>query len=118
MDIKGIKSKLSAFAKERDWDQYHSPKNLVIALAGEVGELVEHFQWLTEEESRSLAKDRKKLANVSEEVADLAIYIVRLCDKLGIDLEEAIEAKIKMNAAKYPVALAKGNATKYTDFKR
>jgi NTP pyrophosphatase (non-canonical NTP hydrolase) len=118
MNLDDLKAKLRAFAKERDWDQFHSPKNLAMALAGEAGELVEHFQWLTEEQSRGVAQDPGRLKKVSEEVADLMIYIVRLCDKLGIDLEHAIEEKIRANAAKYPVALAKGNATKYTDFKK
>lgn len=118
MDIQDLKLKLRAFAEERDWDQFHSPKNLAMALGGEAGELLEHFQWLTDAQSRSLGTDAKKLAKVSEEVADIAIYVVRLCDKLDIDLERAIEAKIRANAAKYPVDLAKGNATKYTDFGR
>ena len=116
MNIEALKSKLRTFAKERDWDQFHSPKNLAMALAGEAGELLEHFQWLTEEQSKSLPADDAKKKKVSEELADVAIYLVRLCDKLDIDLEQAIEAKMKANALKYPVSLAKGNATKYTDF--
>lgn len=118
MDIELLKSKLRAFAQERDWDQFHSPKNLAMALAGEAGELLEHFQWLTEEQSRTLAADAGKRAKVSEEVADIAIYVVRLCDKLDIDLESAVERKMAANAAKYPVALAKGNATKYTELRK
>jgi NTP pyrophosphatase (non-canonical NTP hydrolase) len=118
MNIENLKLKLRLFAQERDWDQFHSPKNLAMALGGEAGELLEHFQWLSEEQSRSLEADAKKLTKVSEELADIAIYTVRLCDKLNIDLESAIEDKIRANAAKYPVTLAKGNATKYTDFPR
>jgi NTP pyrophosphatase (non-canonical NTP hydrolase) len=115
MNIPDLNSKLRAFAKERDWDQFHSPKNLAMALAGESGELLEHFQWLTEEQSRLLASDPAKLAKVSEEVADIAIYLVRLCDKLDINLEAAVAKKIETNALKYPVKLSKGKATKYTD---
>jgi NTP pyrophosphatase (non-canonical NTP hydrolase) len=118
MNIQDLKLKLRSFAEEREWDQFHSPKNLAMALGGEAGELLEHFQWLTEDQSRRLTTDQTRMAKVSEEVADIAIYIVRLCDKLDIDLESAIENKIRANAAKYPVNLAKGNATKYTEFGR
>ena len=116
MNIEALQAKLRTFAQERDWDQFHSPKNLAMALAGEAGELLEHFQWLTEEQSKALPADEAKKKQVSEELADVGIYLVRLCDKLGIDLEQAIEAKMAANALKYPVSLAKGNATKYTDF--
>jgi len=116
MNIQELKSTLRAFCAERDWDQFHSPKNLAMALAGEAGELLEHFQWLTEEQSKAVATDEAKKKKVSDELADVAIYLVRLCDKLDIDLERAIEEKMKANALKYPVSLAKGNATKYTDF--
>jgi dCTP diphosphatase len=116
MNIPDLKITLRAFAEERDWEQFHSPKNLSMALAGEAGELLEHFQWLTEDESRSLVNDTARLAKVSEEVADIMIYVVRICDKLNINLESAVEAKIRANASKYPVSLSKGNATKYTEF--
>jgi NTP pyrophosphatase (non-canonical NTP hydrolase) len=88
-----------------------------MALGGEAGELLEHFQWLTDAQSRSLNSDAQKLAKISEEVADITIYLIRLCDKLNLDLESAVENKIMANAAKYPIHLAKGNATKYTDFR-
>jgi NTP pyrophosphatase (non-canonical NTP hydrolase) len=116
MDLQDLKAKLSAFARERDWDQFHSPKNLAMALGGEAGELLEHFQWLSDAQSRALGADPTKLARVAEELADITIYVVRLCDKLGLDLDEAVARKIEANARKYPVNLAKGNATKYTDF--
>src|SRR5690554_340520 len=94
-----LQAALRSFAKERDWDQFHSPKNLVMALAGEVGELVEHFQWLTEAQSQKLPQDR--LSSVAEEVADVQLYLIRLADKLGIDLVTAAGEKIKKNAEKY-----------------
>lgn len=107
--------KLRVFARKRDWDQFHSPKNLAMALAGEAGELLEHFQWLTEEQSLSVARDPVKRGKVAEELADIAIYLARISDKLAIDLGQAVNSKIRANAKKYPVALAKGKATKYTE---
>ena len=112
MDIKEIQDKLAKFAKERDWDQFHSPKNLVMALTSEVGELNELFQWLTEEQS-SMKDDIGKVEEIRKEIADIFIYLLRLADKLDIDIEEAVREKIEINAKKYPIDLAKGNATKY-----
>ena len=108
MDIKEIQDKLAKFAEERDWDQFHSPKNLAMALTSEVGELNELFQWLTEEQSQNVDKDE-----IRQEIADIFIYLLRLSDKLDIDIAEAVREKIEINAKKYPVELAKGNATKY-----
>lgn len=113
MDIKSVQNTLRAFAQERDWEQFHSPKNLAAALAVEAAELLEPFQWLKEEESRRLADNPADYAQVVEEVADVMIYLLRLADQLDIDLERAVEAKIRKNAEKYPVALARGNAVKY-----
>ena len=104
--------KLREFAKERDWDQFHSPKNLAMALSVEVAEIVEHFQWLTEEQSKNLPND--KLEEVETELADTFIYIVRLADKLEIDLLAAAHSKVEVNERKYPVGKSKGNAKKYT----
>ncbi|HCA40467.1 MAG TPA: nucleotide pyrophosphohydrolase [Aminobacterium sp.] len=112
MDVEKIQKRLRFFTAERDWEQFHSPKNLVMALAGETGELVELFQWLSEEESYEIAKKEDKIF-VEEEVADIAIYLLRICDKLSIDLEKAVNNKIEKNGIKYPVALSKGKATKY-----
>ena len=112
MNIKEIQEKLSKFAEERDWDQFHSPKNLVMALTSEVGELTELFQWLTEGQS-SIKDDSAKTDEIRQEIADIFIYLLRLADKLDIDIEEAIREKIEINAKKYPIDLAKGNATKY-----
>ena len=105
--------KLRKFAKERDWEQFHSPKNLSMALAVEIAELMEHFQWLTEEQSSNL--DQKTLARVKEEIGDIQIYLARLADQLGIDPLLAAKEKLQKNAEKYPVDKAKGSAKKYTD---
>jgi dCTP diphosphatase len=113
MDIPGIQGQLARFAAEREWDRFHSPKNLSMALAGEVGELVEHFQWVTEEESTQFP-ERKKDA-IAEELADIVIYALRLSDKLGIDIEKAVAEKMVANAKKYPVDVSKGNAIKYSE---
>ncbi len=110
--LNDITNQLRDFAKVRDWDQFHSPKNLVMALSGEVGELTEHFQWLTEVQSNSL--DDKTLAAVSDEIADVQLYLIRLADKLGIDIIDISTKKILKNAEKYPVETSKGNATKHT----
>ena len=111
MDIKGIQRKLSAFSKEREWDQFHTPKNLAAALSVEASELLEVFQWLTDDQSRKL--DKVQMADVEEEVADIAIYLLRICDVMNINMEAAIKNKLYINAGKYPVETAKGNATKY-----
>jgi NTP pyrophosphatase (non-canonical NTP hydrolase) len=108
-----IRDSLRRFAAERDWDQYHSPKNLAVALCVEAAELLEHFQWLTEDGSRSLSSEQ--LAQVREEMADVLLYLVRLADKLDVDLLEAARAKIELNARKYPVDKARGSSRKYTE---
>lgn len=112
LDIASIQSRLRDFARERDWEQFHSPKNLAMALAAETGELLEVFQWLTESQSADLDEDTR--AMVAEELADIQIYLLRLADLTGVTLPAAVEAKIRSNRAKYPVDLAKGNATKYS----
>ena len=106
---------LDAFARDRDWAQFHSPKNLVMALTGEVGELNELFQWLTEEQSRAVADDPQRKQRVSEELADVLFYLVRTAAVLGIDLNEAATQKLALNAEKYPVDKAHGNSKKYSD---
>jgi dCTP diphosphatase len=108
-----LRRRLAEFAAERDWDPFHSPKNLAMALAAEAGELLEHFQWLTEEQSATLAP--AELEAVALELADIQLYLVRLADKLQINLVEAAHRKIKINADKYPVAKARGTARKYTE---
>jgi len=112
-DLSKLKHRLRDFAKARDWDQFHSPKNLSMALSAEVAEIIEHFQWLTEEQSQNLPDN--KLKEVETELADTLIYLVRLADKLDIDLLKAAENKIDENEQRYPVDKAKGNAKKYTE---
>jgi dCTP diphosphatase len=102
---------LAEFARERDWDQFHAPKNLAMALAGEVGELVEHFQWLTEAQSAELSDEAREA--VALEMADVLLYLVRLADKTHIDLGAAARRKIALNAEKYPVEKFKGSRRKY-----
>ena len=111
MDLKNINKIIERFSHEREWEQFHSPKNLVMALTGEVGELNEIFQWLTEEQSKNLTTKTKE--HTEEEIADIAIYLLKLCTKLDINLEEAILKKMQKNELKYPVDKAKGKATKY-----
>ena len=112
-EIESLQSARRHFAAEREWDQFHSPKNLATALAVEAAEILEHFQWLTEEQSKSRADDKRR--EVGEEVADVFLYLIRLADKLEIDLLAAASAKIEKNAAKYPVEKARGRSTKYTE---
>ena len=112
-ELEEVKIRLREFAAERDWDQFHSPKNLAMALIVEAAELVEHFQWLKEEESASLSPD--KLAEVEQELADIQIYLIRLADKLGVDMEKAVNAKIELNEKKYPAEKVRGSALKYNE---
>ena len=111
--MKELMINIRAFAHKRDWDQYHSPKNLAMALSVEVAEVVEHFQWLTLQESNSLPVD--KIEQIKEEIGDVMIYLIRLADRLGIDPVQAAEDKMRINEKKYPVEKAKGIAVKYTN---
>jgi len=113
-DIEQLQIRLRQFAADRDWDQFHSPKNLSMALIAETAELVEHFQWLTEEQSGSLAPD--KHAEVEMELADIFIYLLRLSDKLGVDLLAAAYRKIEVNEEKYPADKVRGSSRKYTEY--
>ena len=110
MNLIKINNLLEQFSEERDWNQFHSPKNLIMALSGEVGELNEIFQWLTEEQSSNLSSEVKK--HTEEEIADIAIYLLKICTKLNINLEESILNKIKINELKYPIEQFKGSAEK------
>jgi NTP pyrophosphatase (non-canonical NTP hydrolase) len=112
-NLDSIRKRLREFAQDRDWGQFHSPKNLVMALVGEVGELVEEFQWLTQEESRHLSEERK--ARVQEGLADVQTYLIMIAEKLEIDLLSAVDQKISQNEAKYPVDKARGTSKKYTE---
>lgn len=114
MPLDDLAAAVRLFAIDRDWLKFHSPKNLVMALAVEVSELAEHFQWLTEEESRSLSPAQR--AEVEEEIGDVLIYLVRLADELGIDTMAAARSKLARNAEKYPAERVRGSAAKYTDY--
>lgn len=113
MDLATLTEKLRAFTQARDWGQFHSPKNLACALTAEAGELLENFQWLTEEQSRRLGPEQKYA--VAMEVADVLIYLVRLSDVLGIDPLRAAEEKLALNETRYPVERSRGNNKKYTE---
>lgn len=113
-ELDALRDRLRAFAAARDWDQFHSPKNLSMALIAEAAELVEQFQWLTEQQSAQLSPE--KLSAVAEELADIQIYLVRIADKLGVDLMESVRAKIAKNEKKYPAEQVKGSAKKYTEY--
>ncbi|MDB4130792.1 nucleotide pyrophosphohydrolase [Flavobacteriaceae bacterium] len=106
--------KLRKFSEDRDWEQFHSPKNLVMALTSEVGELSDIFQWISEEQSKLDNIDPKDLDKAKEELADVFLYTLRIADKLGIDLKKEANKKIEVNGKKYPINLSKGNSTKYS----
>ena len=113
MDIIALQRRLREFAQARDWEQFHTPKNLAMALAAEAGELLEIFQWLTDEQASAVTGRDEDLQLVREELADILIYLVRMADVVQIDLEDAVRGKLRDNERRYPVELAKGNATKY-----
>jgi dCTP diphosphatase len=113
-DLEELKGRVRAFVEERDWGRFHSPKNLAMALSVEASELVELFQWLTEEESGALDPERR--LRVAEELADVLWFLVRLADRLDIDLLEAAGRKLSANAAKYPADRVRGQSKKYTDY--
>jgi len=113
MDVDGATQALRQFADERDWQPFHSPKNLVMALSGEVGELTEIFQWMTEADSHTAASAPQTAKAVRDELADVTLYLIRLADVLGVDLNAAIASKLAANAVKYPVETSRGTSTKY-----
>jgi len=113
-DLEELRTRVRAFVAERDWERFHSPKNLAMALSVEASELVELFQWLTEEESA--APDPERRRRVAEELADVLWFLVRLSDRLDIDLLEAAERKLAANAAKYPADRVRGDARKYDEY--
>jgi NTP pyrophosphatase (non-canonical NTP hydrolase) len=112
--LRALQQRLAAFAAARDWDQFHSPKNLAMALSVEAAELVEQFQWLTEEESEALDAERRE--RVRLELADVLIYLLRISDKLGVDLLQAAAEKIELNERKYPADRVRGDARKYDEY--
>ncbi len=110
-----LKARALAFARERDWEQFHAPKNLAMALAAETGELMEHFLWDTPEASRGKTDDPDRRAKIEEELADVVIYALEFANMTGIDVAAAIERKMERNALKYPVAKARGRSAKYDE---
>lgn len=114
-DFDRIRKQVRQFVVERDWDQFHSPKNLSMALIVEAAEMVEHFQWLTEEQSCNLPPE--KLAEVELELADIQIYLISLAEKLQLDLIAAVDKKLVLNAEKYPAEQVRGSSRKYTEYK-
>jgi NTP pyrophosphatase (non-canonical NTP hydrolase) len=112
VDVAALQAALRQFAAERDWGQFHSPKNLAMALTGEVGELVEIFQWMPETESRTAMTSPKTAEALNAEIADVFIYLSRLADVLGVDLDAAVKAKLASNAARYPAETVRGSSEK------
>lgn len=110
-----VEDLVEKFANDRDWDQFHTPKNLIMAATAEMGELAEILQWKSDLEIVSYLQSTEGRARLSEEIADIAIYLIRLCQKTNIDFLEAIKNKIEINNNKYPIEKSKGNSTKYTD---
>jgi len=112
--LEALNARLLRFARERDWEQFHSPKNLVMALAGECGELIEHFQWLTEAQSSALFPHQRHA--VAAEMADILIYLIRLSERLGVDLIAAANDKIARNEVRYPVEKTRGDARRAEEY--
>ena len=110
-----LKTRVLAFARERDWEQFHSPKNLSMALAAEAGELMEHFLWATPEQSKAIAEDGVKRQKIADELADVIVYALEFANVTGLDVAASIEAKMSANAEKYPVEKAKGRSEKYNE---
>ena len=115
-DIDKLKLDLRKFARARAWEKFHSPKNLSMALAVEASELLERFQWLTEEQSKKL--DAETLRAIEEEIADVQIYLVRLADRVGVDIGKAVNSKMRLNHSRYPANLVRGSARKYSEYKK
>jgi len=115
--IADLKKKIEKFMNDRDWEQYHDPKNLSMSIAIEAAELMENFQWDNSEHSLKTLKDREKRKNIEEELADIAVYVIDFCNMNGIDLTEIIQKKLAKNEKKYPVSLSKGKAIKYNRLK-
>ena len=110
-----LRARVLAFVRERDWEQFHAPKNLSMALAAETGELMEHFLWMSPEQSRAVVQDPEKRRKIEEEIADVVIYALEFANMTGIDVAAAIERKLAVNAKKYPVEKARGRSDKYTE---
>ena len=116
MDLELLRQQVAAFAQDRDWDQFHSVRNLILALVGEVGELAEIVQWVSDDKIDELLKSGGR-DRIAQELADVLIYLVRVADKSGVDLANAVSEKLAENDAKYPKDKARGNAKKYTELR-
>ena len=113
--MENLRGAIRRFVSERDWEQFHSPKNLAMALSVEVSEIVEHFQWLTQEQSRNLPPEKSR--EVAQELGDVMIYLVELSDELGVDPIQAATEKVSTNSSKYPADIVRGKAAKYTEYR-
>lgn len=118
LDVPAIQAHMREFVRDREWERFHNPKNLVMALSGEAGELTELFQWLDEKQSAAIMSDPDTAEAVRDEMADVMVYLIRLADVLGVDLGAAIEAKMVKNAAKYPAEECRGSARKYNQLRK
>jgi dCTP diphosphatase len=116
IDLKKLNDEIEQFVKERDWDQFHSVKNLSMALSVECSEFLEIFQWLTEDQSNEITNDPELLLKAQDELADIFLYLMRILSKTNMDLETVVRNKMRKNAEKYPVELSKGNSKKYNEF--
>jgi NTP pyrophosphatase (non-canonical NTP hydrolase) len=116
IDLKKLNDEIEQFVKDRDWDQFHSVKNLSMALSVECSEFLELFQWLTEDQSNEITNDPELLLKAQDELADIFLYLMRILSKTNIDLETVVRNKMRKNAEKYPVELSKGNSKKYNEF--
>ena len=112
-----IKKKIKLFVQARDWEKFHSPKNISMSIAIEAAELMEHFQWLTVEQSKKMLKDKNRREEIEDELADIAIYVLDFCNVSGVNIDKAILRKLEKSSKKYPVHLVKGKADKYTHYK-
>jgi NTP pyrophosphatase (non-canonical NTP hydrolase) len=113
--VEELKTRVLAFVRERDWEQFHSPKNLSMALAAEAGELMEHFLWATPDQSKAIAADAVKRQKIADELADVIVYALEFANATGLDVAASIEAKMIANGKKYPVEKAKGRSEKYNE---
>jgi dCTP diphosphatase len=116
IDLKKLNDEIEQFVKDRDWDQFHSVKNLSMALSVECSEFLEIFQWLTEDQSNEITNDPELLLKAQDELADIFLYLMRILSKTNMDLETVVRNKMRKNAEKYPVELSKGNSKKYNEF--
>ena len=116
--ISALQARIQAFSQERDWDQFHTPKNLIMAATSEMGELAEILQWKNDEEAAEFLSTQYGRERISEEIADVAIYLIRLCQKLDLNFVEILSQKITQNEVKYPVDKSKGSAKKYTELQK